>query len=411
VTEDGARRSDQGSSQADDTRGGVRVFVSYRRDDVPDATDRLTDSLREQLGPEQVFVDVDNIEIGADFAEIIGDWVARCDVLLAVIGRSWLEVTDGEGRPRIEDPDDYVRLEIEAALHRDVRVVPVLIHGATLPRHTELPETLVPLLQRNALELTRKYWSLDVDELVGALEKLAQEKAQQTAATDAVKEQAEREAAAREEMERATAAREDAERDAAAKQAAERQAADEREALRAAKQDVPSQSAPSLQPGLQPGREGSSRGYRERRTLLLGGAAATSVAVIVGVIILASGSSKVSPPARSAQQPHVAQSQTRMTVAECTMVAAQCTNADLSGENFHGATLPQVDLDGSNLSHVDLSHSQLAQVSMKGANLRDANLAGATLSQVDLSDANLCGTNLTGAKLQQTDTTNASCAP
>src|SRR5579884_2459872 len=156
--------------------GAVRVFVSYRREDAPDATDRLTGALRDRLGRDQVFVDIDSIEIGADFAEVIGKWIAQCDVLLAVIGHDWTDARDASGAKRLDDPRDYVRLEIESALQRGVRVVPVLIHGARLPRPDQLPPTLGPLLQRNALELTRKYWSLDVDELLNALGRLAEEK-------------------------------------------------------------------------------------------------------------------------------------------------------------------------------------------------------------------------------------------
>ncbi len=104
--------------------GAVRVFVSYRREDAPDATDRLTGALRDCLGREQVFVDIDSIEIGADFADVIGKWIARCDVLLAVIGHEWTDATDPSGDKRLDDPRDYVRLEIESALQRGVALCP-----------------------------------------------------------------------------------------------------------------------------------------------------------------------------------------------------------------------------------------------------------------------------------------------
>jgi hypothetical protein len=145
------------------------VFISYRRDDVPDATDRLAGSLTARFGKDQVFLDVNSIEIGAPFAEVVGDWIGRCDVVLAVIGRNWVNATDDEGRCRLESPKDYVRLEIEAGLARKVRVVPVLIHGANMPKTSEVPESLLPLLERNAIELSRAYWDLDVDKLIAAL--------------------------------------------------------------------------------------------------------------------------------------------------------------------------------------------------------------------------------------------------
>src|SRR5438270_8887361 len=87
----------------DEAPRSLRLFVSYRRDDVPDATDRLTKSLKDHFGRENVFVDVDSIEIGADFAEVIGDWIARCDVLLAVMGRGWLEARSTSGGRRLDD--------------------------------------------------------------------------------------------------------------------------------------------------------------------------------------------------------------------------------------------------------------------------------------------------------------------
>jgi hypothetical protein len=153
--------------------GGVRVFISYRRDDAPDATDRLSAELRRQLGAGNVFLDIDNIDIGARFPQVVEEWVQRCDVLLAVIGPDWLSATDEAGNRRLEDPDDYVRLEIEAALRREIRVVPVLMHGAGVPKRDELPATLSPLVEYNAIELTRRHWDFDVGELVDALVRIA----------------------------------------------------------------------------------------------------------------------------------------------------------------------------------------------------------------------------------------------
>jgi hypothetical protein len=149
----------------------MRVFVSYRRDDEPFATDRLTQALRERLGRDNVFIDIDSIEIGADFVDAIDDWVARCDVLLAVIGHEWLDAQRPDGGRRIDDAGDFVRLEIEAALKRKLPIVPVLIHGTTAPTPTELPPSVAPIMRRNAVELTRKYWDQDVAGLVTALEK------------------------------------------------------------------------------------------------------------------------------------------------------------------------------------------------------------------------------------------------
>ena len=159
-----------------DESNGLRVFVSYRRDDAADATDRLVDSLHQRFGPEHVFLDVDSIDVAADFEQVIGDWIVRCDVLVAVIGSTWLGVTDEAGKRRLQSPHDFVRLEIEAALDRGVPVVPVLVHGAEVPDPAELPASLSRLARFNALELTRGHWRADVDRLLGALEKLGKQK-------------------------------------------------------------------------------------------------------------------------------------------------------------------------------------------------------------------------------------------
>jgi len=89
-----------------------------------------------------VFIDVASIEPGVDFAEVITRAVGSCDVLLAVIGPGWLTAPDEAGQRRLDDPDDLVRLEVEAALARDVRVIPVLVEDATMPRRKDLPEDL-----------------------------------------------------------------------------------------------------------------------------------------------------------------------------------------------------------------------------------------------------------------------------
>lgn len=149
--------------------GGMRVFVSYRRDDSADVTDRLADTLKQRFGPDHVFLDVDNIEIAADFVKVIGDWIESCDVVLAVIGNRWVNPSKEGGPGHLEDHDDFVRLELEAAISRAVPVVPVLIHGASMPSPTALPPTLSELPRLNALELTRSHWQGDVDRLLGTL--------------------------------------------------------------------------------------------------------------------------------------------------------------------------------------------------------------------------------------------------
>ena len=130
-----------------------RIFISYRRQETAWPAGRLYDVLVEHFPAEQVFKDVDNIEPGEDFVERITAAVSSCDVLLALIGPQWLTITDENGQRRLDNPGDYVRLEIETALTRKIRVIPILVDDARMPRADELPATLAPLVRRNAVEI------------------------------------------------------------------------------------------------------------------------------------------------------------------------------------------------------------------------------------------------------------------
>jgi hypothetical protein len=160
------------------------MFISYRRDDAPSHAGRLYDALVEHFGEENVFMDVDNIEIGADFREAIESAVTSCDVLFAMIGPRWLTMVDSGGERRLDGSDDYVRLEIETALRRKVRVVPALLQGATMPRAEDLPATLEPLARRNAIEISDgPRWRQDVARLVGLLERMSGSEARPASGT------------------------------------------------------------------------------------------------------------------------------------------------------------------------------------------------------------------------------------
>jgi TIR domain len=147
-----------------------RVFISYRRQESSGLAGRLYDRLAARFGDDQVFMDVDTIALGVDFAEVISQAVSTCEVLLAVIGPRWLTVTDEDGRRRLDDPDDFVRLEIAAALERDIRVIPILVEGAVMPRRQQLPEALAGLARRNALSLRHESFGSDADRLLTAIE-------------------------------------------------------------------------------------------------------------------------------------------------------------------------------------------------------------------------------------------------
>jgi hypothetical protein len=152
--------------------GGGGVFLSYRRQESSHLAGRLSDRLADRFGEDQVFMDVDTIEPGVDFAEEISRAVATCKVLLAIIGPNWLAVTDERGRRRLDDPDDIVRLEIEAALSRDVRVIPILVEGAVMPGRQDLPESLAGLARRNALVIRHESFRSDAGRLVTAIERV-----------------------------------------------------------------------------------------------------------------------------------------------------------------------------------------------------------------------------------------------
>lgn len=149
------------------------IFVSYRREDSAGHTGRIHDDLTEALGPGHVFMDIDTIEPGMDFVEAIEDGIGRCKVLLVVIGRSWLSITDARGRRRLDDPNDFVRLEVATALQRGVKVVPVLVGGAAMPSTADLPEPLQPLARRNAFEVSDHRWKFDLERLAEMVRRLA----------------------------------------------------------------------------------------------------------------------------------------------------------------------------------------------------------------------------------------------
>jgi hypothetical protein len=124
------------------------VFISYRRGDAGDVVGRIYDRLVDRFGRTHVFKDVDSIPLGVDFRKHLSDSVGKCRVFLAVISRGWLQQSDGERR--IDQSNDFVRIEMEAALSRNIPVIPVLVQGAALPGEQELPPSLRELAYRNA---------------------------------------------------------------------------------------------------------------------------------------------------------------------------------------------------------------------------------------------------------------------
>lgn len=148
------------------------IFISYRRDDSAGYAGRLYDRLASHFGADRVFMDVEGIEPGTDFVVAIEKAVASCLVLIVLIGDEWLNVTDANGRRRLDDPHDFIRLETSTALRRDIRVVPVLLDGTPMPPVDALPDELQALVRRQAVELTHKQWEATSSELIRTLEKI-----------------------------------------------------------------------------------------------------------------------------------------------------------------------------------------------------------------------------------------------
>jgi hypothetical protein len=111
-------------------------------------------------------MDVDHIPAGVDFVDHLNTQVAACDVFLAVIGPHWLDAVDDSGRRRLENPDDFVAVEIAAALTRGIRVIPVMVDGAAMPKASDLPAPLMPLVRRNAVEVRNAQFGRDAEALV-----------------------------------------------------------------------------------------------------------------------------------------------------------------------------------------------------------------------------------------------------
>ncbi|MBV1877028.1 MAG: SUMF1/EgtB/PvdO family nonheme iron enzyme [Pseudomonadales bacterium] len=150
-----------------------KIFLSYRRDDSAYVTESIYSALKAYFTPEDIFFDIDSGGLGLDFRKDITDAVAQCDVLLAVIGNAWLHAVDGNGKRRLDNPADYVRLEIEAALSRDIPVVPVLVDEESIPLADALPDTLKALAFRRATPVRAgKDFEQDLQRLMKGIEKV-----------------------------------------------------------------------------------------------------------------------------------------------------------------------------------------------------------------------------------------------
>jgi hypothetical protein len=148
------------------------IFISYRRDDSAGFAGRLYDRLASRYGPDRLFMDVDTIRPGHDFAEDIVGALSESAVCVVLIGRHWESITLPDGRRRLDDPTDFVRLEVAAAIREGVTVIPVLVEGAPMPSPASLPEELRALSRRQAIDLSNERWNYDVGRLVLALDEI-----------------------------------------------------------------------------------------------------------------------------------------------------------------------------------------------------------------------------------------------
>jgi hypothetical protein len=145
------------------------IFISYRREDSAGYTGRLYDLLSAHFGAQKLFVDLDSIQPGEDFPAAIERNVASCDVLLAIIGTRWLSLTDNAGISRLQDPQDFVRREIAAALERGIKIIPLLVGGAKMPQSQELPGDLARIAQYQAFQISDTAFHQDVSRLIDVL--------------------------------------------------------------------------------------------------------------------------------------------------------------------------------------------------------------------------------------------------
>ncbi|MGH9279279.1 MAG: toll/interleukin-1 receptor domain-containing protein [Acidimicrobiales bacterium] len=163
----------------------IKVVISYRRDDASGHAGHLYADLVRQFGEDRVFIDIDNIPPGVDFAEVITSAIGSADVLIALIGRGWLNETDKQGRRKIDKPGDFVRLELESAIKKKLRILPVLVQDAEMPSAEDLPGSLATFARRNAFEISDKRWTDDIAELIQVLDEIAAAKAERTGARPA----------------------------------------------------------------------------------------------------------------------------------------------------------------------------------------------------------------------------------
>lgn len=152
-----------------------QIFISYRRDDAPGYVRALMTDMKYTVGSQQVFLDMEDIEAGSNFVSIIEDAVSHCEVLLVIMGPQWLTSTNHLGQRRLDDSNDFVRLEIVTALRRNIPAIPVLVENAKMPSVDDLPLDLKPLARLQGVPLSHSRWDDDINRLFRAIEHVTDE--------------------------------------------------------------------------------------------------------------------------------------------------------------------------------------------------------------------------------------------
>ena len=148
------------------------IFINYRKDDSSWNALALYNELQKYFSKDQIFKDFNTILPGDDFVVSIDNALRKCDVLIVIIGKDWLNMKDASGNRRLDDVDDFVRLEISTALSRNIQVIPVLFDDIPMPRPEELPENIRLLTRRQFVEIDSKRFEDDIRKLAEAIKKV-----------------------------------------------------------------------------------------------------------------------------------------------------------------------------------------------------------------------------------------------
>lgn len=155
-----------------ENKASSQIFISYRRNDSGDITGRIYDRLVPHFGRDRIFKDVDSIPLGMDFKKHLDLAVAQCSIFLIVIGPNWLYSNNKNVKKSlIHDPADFVRIELESALTREIPVIPLFVRGATMPSKEDLPDNFQQLIYRNGIAIRPDPdFHIDMDRLIRAIE-------------------------------------------------------------------------------------------------------------------------------------------------------------------------------------------------------------------------------------------------